>query len=986
VQLATARRPLLAAWIEEDPDRAIERGVPVTIRRQMPLRVIAQLEEPVNARGDLMVLAIAPLPGSAGTVNPISRVANIGGREFEAFVGPERRRARSKPNTPIHGIAIDGKLAVSKWSGRPIEAGEVNAAKAATGEGQICAVSGEETTANEDEAGLDVAGSYHFYCAKRHAMQELMAMTEEERMQTAGPGRGDVAASMWTEGTKKLLILRVAFPDYTGGVDGAVAVDKLTKMVSQPDSNSPQLRAFWEAMSFGKTSWAPVGAGSEISPVLQLPLRSDRYTNFATMLDAARSAARARGIEPNNFDFDMVVTDDRPSVGFAGIAYVGWKGCWLANDAYWNQGVASHELGHNFGLWHSSSWSTSDGTIIGAGNRVEYGDEFDTMGGAQSNAQSHFNSHYKNFLDWLPDSSVRTISTSGTHRLFAHDVQSGTGLRGLRIVRNSSQAYWVEVRQLWSANRWSNNGVHLMWTNDNGDDNSELLDTNPATKTIDDAPLVIGRTFSDAPRGIHITPVAKIPGTPQDAVDVVVNIGAFPTNRKPSLTISSDPTPAAGVTSAAPNQVVSFTATAADLDSDTLAYYWDFGDGTFGTNSLNASKAWNSVAERLVRCTVSDMKGGTASASLIVRVGNPSTFSINGRVTDDFGGVEGAIVRAGTAQAQSNSDGTYALVGLPTGSYTVSAVADGRSYLPQGFTNPVTLGPSKSGINFGAAVSAPRMSTLPPLTVNLNTPIGPIPFTVEDRDSPLDQLSFAAESTTNLSLLAPRDVTFGGSGANRTVSVTPGTNQTGTAILQIVVRDGDNQAMAREWVITVNAPPALTLPSLRTNEDVPLEIDLTQLAADQQTAKDALFFAVGASGQGSLELLPSGRTARFTPKPDFNGSATFDFAVTDQSSEPRLFLYYSFEAPDGSADGEAEDRSNFGRHARIGAVGGGEFNYAQGDVPVSLANYHSGALQLLETLDGSAARLTRDGPAERAELQRSGLELRRLVQTRWSRR
>jgi hypothetical protein len=582
------------------------------------------------------------------------------------------------------------------------------------------------------------------------------------------------------------------------------------------------------------------------------------------------------------------------------------------------------------------------------------------MGGAESNAESHFNSHYKNFLDWLPTASVRTVSTSGTYRILAHDVQSGTGLRALKIARNSTQAYWVETRQLWSSNRWSSNGVHVMWANDSGEDNSELLDMNPLTRTVEDAPLVVGRTFSDGPKGIHITPIAKIAGTPQSAMDVVVNLGTFPANRKPTLSITANPPAVAGVISVAPNQQVTFTATAADSEADTLAYFWDFGDATFGTNSATVTNSWSSVAERVVRCTVSDMKGGTASASFIVRIGNPSTFSINGRVTeDDSTGVEGVRVTADSAIAVTNTDGSYALVGLNSGSYSVQATSGGRNYLPQGFVNPVVLGPSKSGINFGAAAAAPRMSPLPAVTVNSKTPVGPIPFTVEDRDTPLELLTFSA-TTNNLALLAPKDLVITGTGANRMISITPGTNQTGTGVLQVTVRDADNYTMSREWVITVNAPPSLTLQQFRTNEDVAVEMDLWPLATDQQTPKPELLYTVGSSAQGTVQLLPDGRTARFTPRPDFNGVATFEMTVTDMSSEPRLFLYYGFEAPDSAGDGEAQDTSNFARHGRIGAVGGGEFGYVTGDVPVNLALFARSTLQLLGTRDGTAARLTRD--------------------------
>ncbi len=52
---------------------------------------------------------------------------------------------------------------------------------------------------------------------------------------------------------------------------------------------------------------------------------------------------------------------------------------------------------------------------------------------------------------------------------------------------------------------------------------------------------MIGRTFSDAQAGIHITPVAKA-GTTPEAMDVVVNVGAFPGNLPPTLTLNASAT------------------------------------------------------------------------------------------------------------------------------------------------------------------------------------------------------------------------------------------------------------------------------------------------------------------------------------------------------------------------------------------------------------------------------------------------------------
>jgi hypothetical protein len=67
---------------------------------------------------------------------------------------------------------------------------------------------------------------------------------------------------------------------------------------------------------------------------------------------------------------------------------------------------------------------------------------------------------------------------------------------------------------------------------------------------------------------------------------------------------------------------VSYAASATDADGDSLAYMWDFGDGTSATGAEVVHTYGNVSGERSTRLTVSDGRGGSASDTRPVTVGN----------------------------------------------------------------------------------------------------------------------------------------------------------------------------------------------------------------------------------------------------------------------------------------------------------------------------------------------------------------------------
>ena len=691
IQLAQQRRHELLRLIEKNPRRALELAVPHAVRQHLPQEIVELLEQPIDASGDLTAMATT-LEGDQGC--QISRKVTLqDGQVFDAFTYGRRGAMPTRDHIAIHGVALDGKLALSEFPGRVLESAEVAARLEA---GQSIGESQEQT--NTSDGPVIAFGDDRMirYPDETQAVAALLlAEGEEQSGATAALASdldGVIAYSPMTEGQKTLLIIRVDFPDFPGGSASDSTLENLIA-----DTNS-----VYKDMSSDKASFALNGQGSAITPVLRLPNNVSYYTtnSFSRILTAARTAAAAAGYNYTNYTYEVVVTGAKPAVsGSAGVAFVGTRGAWLHNSQ-WNLSTCAHELGHNFGLYHSGAWDTDDGSVIGTGSVWDYGNVFDIMGvGSSPHASRHFGASVKNYLDWVPDSDLVKITANGTTttRIRAMDKKQADGnKRALVVARdNSTDDYWIEHRQLYGTSYGMQSGVLVNWANINGGQQQPLLlDMAPSTSEKTDAILPMGKTFSHAAAAIHITPVAR--GTDADGVnwvDVTVTRGTVAGNASPTASISA--------TNANPaiNGSVTFTCTASDPNGDTLAYFWDWGNGTTSaTNSSTASKSWPTAGVYIVQCTVSDMKGLTATANYVIQVGGTGFF-IEGMVRTLQGApLQGIVVTASptTSKATTDATGRYIITGLSAGTYTLTP----SSGIPDGFSNPVTVGPSLQDRNF----------------------------------------------------------------------------------------------------------------------------------------------------------------------------------------------------------------------------------------------------------------------------------------------
>ncbi len=132
------------------------------------------------------------------------------------------------------------------------------------------------------------------------------------------------------------------------------------------------------------------------------------------------------------------------------------------------------------------------------------------------------------------------------------------------------------------------------------------------------------------------------------------------------------------------------------------------------------------------------------------------------------------------------------------------AVNDGTLTTTESFTLTVTP------LN-----APPAISDVGNRTINRNTSTGPIAFTVSDGQTAAAALTMTG-SSSNPTLVPQANIVFGGTGANRTVTVTPTANQTGAATITLTVIDGTLTA-SDGFLLTVTSQPLFLTYNFDTN-------------------------------------------------------------------------------------------------------------------------------------------------------------------------
>lgn len=177
----------------------------------------------------------------------------------------------------------------------------------------------------------------------------------------------------------------------------------------------------------------------------------------------------------------------------------------------------------------------------------------------------------------------------------------------------------------------------------------------------------------------------------------------------------------------------------------------------------------------------------------------------------------------------------------------------------------------------------PTITHIDDRAIEEDTDTGDLSFAVGDAETPAGDLEVTGvSSNTTLVPNDPAHITFGGSGANRTMKITPAANRSGTTTITLTVEDGDGDTATVTSTITVNPandPPIANDDAVTTDGGVAKKIRV--LVNDTDADGDALTVIKVSNPKHGAAKINANNTVTYKPNANFSGNDSFTYEISD---------------------------------------------------------------------------------------------------------
>jgi hypothetical protein len=285
-------------------------------------------------------------------------------------------------------------------------------------------------------------------------------------------------------------------------------------------------------------------------------------------------------------------------------------------------------------------------------------------------------------------------------------------------------------------------------------------------------------------------------------------ISSGATNENQTLTVGAT----SSNTGLIPNPTVTYTSpnTTGTLKFTPVANA--YGSATI-TVTVNDGGATNNIVTRTFTVTVNSVN----QPPTLNAISNLTISENAGQQTVNLSGISSGATNENQTLTVGATSSNTGLIPNPTVTYTSPNTTGTLTFTPVAnaygsatITVTVNDGGATNNIvtrTFTVTVnSPPTITSIPNQTIATNKSAGPIPFVIGDAQTSANSLALWASSSAT-TLIPTNRILFGGSASNRTVTLTPQANQSGTANITITVSDGSATA-STTFQLTVLGSPA----------------------------------------------------------------------------------------------------------------------------------------------------------------------------------